>query len=383
MRKIILFIFSLIISLQIVAQEDLEVINIENAAVHAYMQDSTYIKNPGNWNTVVFNYSKNQALYGSNLDWPAGKFVTWKTTVATEYVLDIMILVSQTPDFKDAATHYPDKITDNSFTIRNLLPNCTYYYAVEEILTDGTINVLTSGKFRTEGQVRMIQVRNAHNVRDLGGWKTQYGGTIKYGKLFRSGSLETMNDKGRHDFKDNLNVRAELDLRSESLRKFSALGEDADFLLLPTDAGTREMVKANPTFPRELRWIIDRLKEGKSVNWHCALGCDRCGAVSFLIEGLLGMSEFDLCRDFELSSFKSGYNRPRSHIASMLKFIKKYALEDNLAKCFYEYWKSIGLTEEELNFFINYMHGFPEDHVLYESPAETDDAKINIEELNQ
>ncbi len=354
----------ILLSLQIVAQEEnIEVINIENEAVRAYMKDSTYFKTSGGWNTVVYNYSKN-ASYGKNLDWPAGKLVTWTPSVPIDQIADIVIMVSQDSTYRNFDTFYPDNVTDRSFTIRNLLPNATYYYAVEEEYKSGDYKILTTGRFRTVGQVRMIQVRNAHNVRDIGGWKSLYGGTIKYGILYRSGSLETMNAKGRHDFKDNLNVRAELDLRSESRRKNSALGEDADFLLLPTDAGTKEMTKPNPTFPKELRWIIERMKEGKSVDWHCALGCDRCGAVSFLIEGLLGMSEIDLCRDFELSSFKAGYNRPRSHVASMLRLIKGYAPGESLEKSFYAYWKKIGMTDEELQFFINFMIDHPNGKVF-------------------
>ncbi len=363
MKKILLLSLSLLLSLQIFAQDDIEIINIENEAVRAYMKDSTYFKTSGGWNTVVYNYSKNTS-YGKNLDWPAGKLVTWTTTLPANQLKDIVIMVSEDADYSNSLTYSPDNITDKSFTIRNLLPNKTYHYAVGEQPHDGEFKILTTGTFRTVGQVRMIQVRNAHNVRDIGGWNSLYGGTIKYGMLYRSGSLETMNAKGCHDFKENLNVHAELDLRSESRRKFSAFGEDADFLLLPTDAGTREMIKKNPTFPQELRWIIDRLKEGKAVDWHCALGCDRCGAVSFLIEGLLGLSEIDLCRDFELSSFKSGYNRPRSHLASMLKFIKTYAQGESLQKSFYTYWKSIGLTEEELDFLINHMVQLPEGYVV-------------------
>ena len=377
MKKAFLFMLTILLSLQIVAQDDnIEVINIENEAVRAYMKDSTYFKTSGGWNTVVYNYSKN-ASYGKNLDWPAGKLVTWTPSVPADQISDVVIMVSQDSTYRNFDTFYPDNVTDRSFTIRNLLPNTTYYYAVEEEHKNGDYKILTTGRFRTVGQVRMIQVRNAHNVRDIGGWKSLYGGTIKYGILYRSGSLETMNAKGRHDFKDNLNVRAELDLRSESRRKNSALGEDADFLLLPTDAGTKEMTKSDPTFPKELRWIIERMKEGKSVDWHCALGCDRCGAVSFLIEGLLGMCEIDLCRDFELSSFKAGYNRPRSHVASMLKLIKGYAPNESLAKCFYEYWKSKGMKDEELQFFINFMIDHPNGKVFDTVDISSPNLKLN------
>lgn len=364
MVKLICFTIGLVFSLHVCAQDDIEVINIENAAVQEYMKDMTYLENPGTWNTVVYKYSRDYARFGNNLDWPGGKRVEWTSTVPTSDIKEYIISVSQNEDFSDAATHYTDKPTDRTFIIRNLLPNCTYYYRVEEHLNNGSVNILNKGKFRTIGQVRMIQVRNSHNIRDMGGWKSQYGRSIRYGILYRSGSLESMNNKGRHDFAGNLKVAGELDLRQESHLKTSRLGEDAAFLLIPHDAGTKGLVNNNSVYPRDLRWIIGLLKEGKAVDWHCAMGCDRCGAVSFLIGGLLGMSEFDLCRDFELSSFTRNYNRPRSHVGAMFKVIRKYGPEDNLAKCFYEYWKSIGMTEEELNFFINYMLGYPEDHVL-------------------
>ncbi len=363
MRKLLCF-WGIVFAIQVVAQEDVEVINIENAAVRAYMDDRTYEENPGSWTTVVYNY-RDTTLYGKNLDWPAGKKVTWVTTVPAEDLQDVIISVSENKSFANAATHYPDNKADTVFTIRNLLPHRLYYYKVEELHHDGRAKVLASGKFRTEGQVRMIQVRNSRNVRDIGGWWSQYGCPIRYGVLYRSGSLGAMNKKGRHDFAGNLKVGAELDLRypRECPHNVSRLGEDADFIRITHEAGAKGLTKFSNVYPRDLRWIIERLREGKNVNWHCAQGCDRCGAVSFLIEGLLGMSEIDLCRDFELSSF-AGYKRPRAHVKSMLDVIRRYGPKDNLAKCFYEYWRSLGMKEEELDFFIMFMLDLPEKQAL-------------------
>ena len=114
---------------------------------------------------------------------------------------------------------------------------------------------------------------------------------------------------------------------------------------------------------KDLRWILDKLRNNKNVDWHCAIGCDRCGALSFLIEGLLGLSELDLSRDFELSTFSLASNnkRPRSHIKSMIDYIKKNAPSFDssdpqyLAKCFKKYWLDIGMLPEELDEFIAIM----------------------------
>lgn len=376
------------------------VVNIENPALRAYMADSTYEREtgPAKWNTVVYNYSKD-ARYGKNLDWPGGKLVTWNTTTPLENIQEIRI-TAVNMNFEDGqvgkvSTHNPDNLTDRSFVIRNLFPNCFYEYRVEEIHKDGSRKELTSGMFETVGKVRMIQVRNAHNVRDIGGWSSLYGATIKYGILYRSGSLETMNALGRHDFKDNLNVRAELDLRQESNLKSSRLGPEPDvkFRLKPHDAGSKGLGQNNKVYPEDLRWILGLIMPSKystnkndqprAVDWHCALGCDRCGAVSFLIEGLLGMSYVDLCRDFEISSFKAGYNRPRSHLGSMFKIIYNYGPKDDLARCFYNYWLSLGMTEEELDDFINHMLNFDDERTYVRFGEVHRSFRLNYEEVRE
>ena len=47
--------------------------------------------------------------------------------------------------------------------------------------------------------------------------------------------------------------------------------------------------------------------------FHCQGGCDRTGTLSFLLLGLLGVSESDLAREYELSSFSAiGAGRVRN-----------------------------------------------------------------------
>jgi len=357
MKKIVFFI-ALLFSLQIVAQNDIEVVNIENKAVQDYLQDAraTYSTNNNYSVSVVAKYN-NSSKYGNKLHWPAGKYVTWKPSVSVENIKEIRITVSENQDYSNPFTFNPSDKKDRDFIIRNLLPNRTYYYKVEEFLTNGTDNVLNSGVFRTVGQVRMIQVRNCGNVRDIGGWQSSYGGTIKYGKLFRSASLNTVTREGKHDFVENLGVKAELDLRYEVNQSRSSLGADVDYDRRRHEAGTKGLTQSKNELVKDLRWIIDKIKQGKNVDWHCAIGCDRCGMVSFMIEGLLGMSELDLSIDFELSTFslKSNNKRPRAHIKSMLDFIRKHGPKEDLAKCFYNYWHEIGMSTQELDFFINEM----------------------------
>ena len=364
MKKNLILLFAVMVAFQLWAQDTIEVVNIENRAVRDYMADAqrTYTQNDDYKVSVVTKYN-NSDIYGKKLYWPNGKLVTWEPTVPPEEIKEILITVGEREDYKGAYTFNPDENDVSSYMIRNLLPNRLYYYKVEEIQVDGTVTQMAHGKFRTEGQVRMIQVRNNSNIRDLGGWPTQYGVPVKYGRLYRSGSLERTTRQGRHDFVDNLGVVAELDLRHEVKRTTSCLGEDKDYLRISHGMYLSGIKEKNDVYVTDLRWVIMRLHEGKNVDWHCAIGCDRCGTLSFLVEGLLGLSELDLCRDYELSTFSLSRKnkRVRSPLKSMLNHIRTYGPKDDLAKCFYNYWLSIGMEKRELDYFLHIMLGVKND----------------------
>ena len=355
--RIFILLLTMVFSLNLCGQ-DIEVIDIENKAVKDYMADAfrTYSSSTDYRESVVTKYN-NSSIYGNKLYWPAGKEVRWTPSAPIENIREIRITASENEDYTKGYTFYPEEKSASSFVIRNLLPNCTYYYKVEEILKDGTINEMTSGVFKTVGQVRMIKIDNCANIRDLGGWPTQYGVPIKYGLLYRSASLDKITATCKHDFVNNLGVVAELDLRHETKRTSSALGADMDYLRLDHSSYLPGMKNKNAVYTVDLRWILTKLMQGKSVDWHCAIGCDRCGTLSFLIEGLLGMNEIDLCRDYELSTFSLGKKnkRERGPLKSMLSHIKTFGPDNDLAQCFYNYWISIGMEKVELDYFIYLM----------------------------
>ena len=78
-----------------------------------------------------------------------------------------------------------------------------------------------------------------------------------------------------------------------------------------------------------IRTIIGWLKEDKVVYFHCHGGSDRTGTLAFLIEGLLGVSEEDLSKDYEVTYY-SGSNRKRNSSTGwfykpMIKYIRTFA----------------------------------------------------------
>lgn len=345
----------------------IEMVNIENPAVAAYMADSTYFFVSDYDSSIVMKYATPE-FYSKRRDIPNGKVVTWTPSDSTYEIAEIRITVSENDVFVGGYTYNPKSLDVSSYTIYNLLPSKYYYYKVEEILSDSSVIEKTRGEFRTVGQVRMINVDGCRNVRDFGGWKTQFGTRIRYGKLFRSGNLDDVTPWGINDFKNNLNVTAELDLRGVKQYN-STLGPDVKFISYNNGYYYGGLSKYGSIYLKDFNWIIARMREGRSVDWHCQIGCDRCGTFSFLIGGLLGMTEIDLCRDYEMSSF-ADHVRPRSFdgedsgtFASLIPYIKFFGPEDDLAQCFYNYFVNIGVKPEDIEYFRSEM--------LEEIPVET------------
>lgn len=332
-----------------------EIVNIENPSVNAFMSDSTYYLDSNYQNSVVKIYNSTRFL-NARRDVPNGKVVTWEPTVSDSLIEEIRILVSENEDFSDCQFFNTSTLDVNSYVISNMLPNKTYYYKVEEIHKDATLEETASGVFRTIGQVRMIRVEGSRNVRDLGGWNTQFGKTIRYGRLFRSGNLDNVTPVGIQDFKENLGVMAELDLRGGDKYVSSPLGSDVEFVNYENNYYTNGLSKFSSTYAKQLTWVIDRLREDRNVDWHCNIGCDRCGTFSFLVGGLLGMSEVDLCRDYEMSVF-AGHDRERGFsddgmgsFSSLIPYIRNFGSDDDLASCFFNYFVSSGVDPEDLNY---------------------------------
>lgn len=72
-------------------------------------------------------------------------------------------------------------------SIANAIPGEIHQYLVKD--SDG--NLLENGRIKPTGRVRMIKFCGyIRNCRDLGGWACD-GGTVRYGKLFRSAVISS------------------------------------------------------------------------------------------------------------------------------------------------------------------------------------------------
>ena len=334
------------------AQQNVEVVNIENEVVAAYMKDQTYFTRPDSvpYKSVMPQYHSIQKN-GSRFERPNGKTLKWNLS-GIDNVEYINVTLTNRNTMKITNYRTPSA-NDTVFTLTNLYPQQNYAYLACAVRSDSSRVTLCNGSFRTMGQVRMLSVGGVHNLRDMGGWQTTFGKTIRYGLLYRSGNLDRITKSGKEEFVKYQNVRAELDLRGESKLKYSALGEEYDFIKIVAGSYAGSLEKNGTLFADDVRWVINRLREDKSVDWHCAIGCDRCGTLSFVIGALLGMNEIDLGRDYELS-YLANHKRlsDSGGFRAIIRFMRRQgASGDSLAECTAKYLLKNGLSQEDIDYF--------------------------------
>lgn len=202
-----------------------------------------------------------------------------------------------------------------------LIPGKTYYYEVADstdaVVYRGTIIVNAS-------PVRVISVGGGRNIRDLGGYKTENGKTVKYGLLLRGAQLNgrkggpMLSAAGIETMRNVLGVKTELDLRTggdngdDGGQTACFFGEDRNYFKYSLNQYDRALTAEQSL--TSLNKIFKMLADENSypVYFHCNAGADRTGTLAYLINGLLGVSYEDLTKDFELTSLGGQGMRLRS-----------------------------------------------------------------------
>lgn len=169
-----------------------------------------------------------------------------------------------------------------------------------------------AGTLKPVDALRWIRTRDnsaeAWNVRDLGGWACD-GGTVKYGLLIRGARITAAD---RAVLVGQLGVQHEIDLRGRDGRDpgdgeaatESPLGSDVWFTI--ADKAASYALTPVATWQLYLRCVIDAVTHREPVYFHCTMGADRTGTLACVLEGLLGMSQSDIDKDYELTCFSSG-----------------------------------------------------------------------------
>lgn len=202
-------------------------------------------------------------------------------------------------------------VVSNYKPIGKTVGDITYFNEAPNVLTPFAGGG-KAGTLKPLDALRWIRTRDssaeAWNVRDLGGWSCD-GGTVKYGLLIRGGRISAAD---RAVLVGQLGVQHEIDLRGREGRgpsdgevvTESPLGNDVWFTI--ADKAASYTLTPVATWQLYLRCVIDAVTHREPVYFHCTMGADRTGTLACVLEGLLGMSQSDIDKDYELTTFSTG-----------------------------------------------------------------------------
>lgn len=170
-------------------------------------------------------------------------------------------------------------------------------------------------KIVPEGGVRMVYTPSVWNVRDLGGWACT-GGRVKYGKIFRGGHFGNITAADKATIVNWLGVATDIDLRNNSETggiTTSPLGAGVEYFHQSLDfyANAVSTRAALARTVAVLKKVMACVAANKPCYFHCMSGSDQTGTIAYILLSLLGVSQSDKDKEYELTAFSDEVNKKR------------------------------------------------------------------------
>ncbi len=183
---------------------------------------------------------------------------------------------------------------------------------------------------------RLLPITDGNNFRELGGYQTTDGHTIKMHKIIRSGALHDLNDNDVN-FLTKYGVKYDVDFRSSEERnakpdrslngvtyfwdpilKFDELENSVSLSKITTDilendnAGYEHMISvyhnmikfpdANQAYRKFFDYLLMNDQNQQALIFHCTSGKDRTGIGAILFLSALGVPEETIKQDYLLTN---------------------------------------------------------------------------------
>ena len=254
--------------------------------------------------------------------------------------------------------------------ITNLELGRTYRWRVRRFGAEES----AEASFRTEPEPpRLLRAGGVSNFRDPGGWRTADGKTVRENMVFRSAGLrgsskargsifrrkieqgdQRVTAEGIATLRDDFGIRTDLELRTPQETagmNGTILGEGVCWMCISFAAYDLIDNSVRGREPFAKIFEIFTKEENYPVLMHCSGGRDRTGTLAFLLNGLLGVEEDDLCRDWEVSVFSDpGKDFNSGRIQRLLGYLKTMP-GATLQSRIEAYAKGCGISDAEIAAF--------------------------------
>lgn len=314
----------------------------------------------------ISTYAKGTA----ELSRPKAIELSWEVTPKSESELTVKgytLEIAADNDFSNCLRYTTQ---ETSYEVYNLQIATDYYWRVTSEFSDGSKSVSPLEVFSTTTVgPRNMYVDGITNMRDIGGWEREDGSRVKQGMIYRCGRLNEssatslvveITEEGKRVMLEELGIQTEIDLRLVYNNEIGALtssplGEDVNYYSCPMEWNVNNILTSNIAMVKQVFEILAD-ESNYPIIYHCNIGTDRTGLFAFLINGLLGVSEEDLYRDYLFSNFGNiGGSRSTSGIKNSYVATLKSGEGATLSEKIYNSLVKLGIPATDLDSVIELL----------------------------
>ena len=225
------------------------------------------------------------------------------------------VLLALNSDFTDPKVIETYSVTDNGYRIEftNLLLDATYYYKLQVQYGDTWYESAPYVFYTAAYAPRNLDIEGVSNVRDIGGRFIDDSHRIKQGMIFRGAAFEDaqygthITQRGIAAVREDLKIKTEIELRWVSVGEISSraeslIGGDVNYYEYEFNYDTSQLLVGN--YNSIAKCFVRFADETQyPIYYHCRIGTDRTGVLSYLLLGLLGVDKETILRDYLFSNF--------------------------------------------------------------------------------
>lgn len=292
---------------------------------------ANYIGSPASYPTLYELYDKYD-LYR-----PTNNVLAWNSSL--DDVKEFKVVISQDSKFRTIEREYTVSSSENSVILDNPYTGVSYYWQVIATKNNNSSVYSDIFNFNVADLPRTVYIPGISNTRDIGGSVNSEGKRMLEGLVYRGNLLEPTKEEGKTEFKNNLGIITEIDLRGAGEGSANALslpnyyscaaGYDAVFAdlekTIPIDdysniANVSGINSNCLTFGNAIKAMAN--PDNYPVYFHCSVGRDRTGWMGICLDFLCGMSEDVALKNFILSLFSCAGAINKGNLEFYNRFIR-------------------------------------------------------------